>query len=195
MSNIYYTGIGSRETPEEILGWMQDIGWLLAKKGYTLRSGGADGADSAFEKGCDQANGKKDVYIPWKNFNKRGWTKDAGIVPDLEAAKEIVMRTHPAPRRLSQGAMKLHSRNPYQILGDNLNTPSDFVIAYTPNGKLKGGTATALRLAQENNIPVYNLGDPNAPSLSDFLVSIGLDKMTEEDYVMDFDYGLENHPL
>ena len=105
MSNIYYTGIGSRETPEEILGWMQDIGWLLGKRGYTLRSGGADGADSAFEKGCDQANGEKDIYIPWKNFNKRGWTKDAGIVPDLEAAKDIVMRTHPAPHRLSQGAM------------------------------------------------------------------------------------------
>ena len=180
-NTVYYTGIGSRETPTEILNRMADIAYALAKQGYILRSGGADGADSAFEQGCDKAKGSKDIYIPWKNFNNRGWDTRAGIVPDLEAAKEIVMRMHPAPQRLSQGAMKLHSRNPYQILGDGLSTPSTFVISYTKDGKLVGGTATALRLAAEHGIPVYNLGDKNAPSLSKFLKEIGLPPvMTEE---------------
>jgi len=176
MSNntIYYTGIGSRETPANILEQMENIAYLLAKRGYILRSGGADGADSAFEKGCDQANGQKDIYIPWKNFNNRGWGADAGIIPDLEAAKEIVMRTHPASHRLSKGAMKLHSRNPYQILGEGLANPSAFVVCYTKNGELAGGTATAIRLAQEHGIPVFNIGGPGRQSFNQFLESCGL---------------------
>jgi len=183
MSNntIYYTGIGSRETPANVLEQMEEIAYLLAKRGYVLHSGGAGGADTAFEKGCDQANGQKDIYIPWKNFNNRGWGADAGIIPDLEAAKEIVMRTHPAPHRLTQGSMKLHCRNPYQILGKGLATPSKFVIAYTEEGKLKGGTATAIRLAQEHGIPVFNLGDPSRPSFSEFLESCGLPAIGHEE--------------
>ena len=180
MNTIYYTGIGSRQTPATILEPMENIAYLLAKRGYVLRSGGADGADSAFERGCDKAGGPKDIYIPWKNFNNRGWGADAGIVPDLEAAREIVMHTHPAPHRLTQGAMKLHSRNPYQILGEGLANPSAFVIAYTEGGKLKGGTATAIRLAQEYGIPVYNLSDPGRPSFSKLLESCGLPAVEDE---------------
>lgn len=49
---ICYTGIGSRETPAEILEIFEHLGAWFAKKGYTLRSGHADGADAAFENGC-----------------------------------------------------------------------------------------------------------------------------------------------
>lgn len=48
----YYTGIGSRETPEDIQSWMKAFAIRMQKHGYTLRSGGAGGADSAFEHGC-----------------------------------------------------------------------------------------------------------------------------------------------
>ena len=51
MSKIY-TGIGSRNTPKEVLELMKTIGKYLGCLGYELRSGGADGADSAFESGC-----------------------------------------------------------------------------------------------------------------------------------------------
>ena len=50
----YYTGIGSRETPDSILSLFNDIVFQLAGLGYTLRSGGADGADTAFEEGCSE---------------------------------------------------------------------------------------------------------------------------------------------
>lgn len=49
MSNLIYTGIGSRETPEWAICKIKKIGGYLYDKGYTLRSGGADGADLAFE--------------------------------------------------------------------------------------------------------------------------------------------------
>ena len=46
MSKIY-TGIGSRETPEEVLKDMKKLGYILAENGWSLRSGHAPGADQA----------------------------------------------------------------------------------------------------------------------------------------------------
>jgi len=48
----FYTGVGSRKTPLSILKVMRKLGYKLAIDGWMLRSGGADGADSAFEKGA-----------------------------------------------------------------------------------------------------------------------------------------------
>lgn len=50
---MFYTGIGSRETPQEIQNLMFKIAQKLDSK-YILRSGGADGADLAFEKGSSK---------------------------------------------------------------------------------------------------------------------------------------------
>ena len=44
----YYAGIGSRETPEEVLHVMISLGKALCKQGWGLSSGGAPGADQAF---------------------------------------------------------------------------------------------------------------------------------------------------
>ena len=66
---MYYTGIGSRDTPKKYLRYMELAATYLAENGLILRSGGADGADTAFEKGCDFVNGKKEIFLPWQNFN------------------------------------------------------------------------------------------------------------------------------
>jgi len=42
---MFYTGVGSRKTPKDILELMVRIGMKAAQNGYTLRSGGADGED------------------------------------------------------------------------------------------------------------------------------------------------------
>jgi len=39
-----------------------------------------------------------------------------------------------------------------------LKDPSDFIVCYTENGKMKGGTAQALRIAEDYKIPVFNIG-------------------------------------
>ena len=52
--NKIYAGIGSRTTPKVILDLMTSFAKIYAGKGYTLYSGGADGADTAFEYGVDQ---------------------------------------------------------------------------------------------------------------------------------------------
>jgi predicted Rossmann fold nucleotide-binding protein DprA/Smf involved in DNA uptake len=45
---MIYAGIGSRETPKEVLKSMTNYAKELSATGWVLRSGGADGADTAF---------------------------------------------------------------------------------------------------------------------------------------------------
>lgn len=154
----YYAGIGSRKTPDDVLEDMKLIGKFLANNGFCLRSGGADGADQAFEAGCDEVNGEKEIFIPWKGFNGID-----GIVPSYnDEVYEEVSSLHPAWYRCSSGARKLHCRNWYQVNGINNEEPSEFIVCWTPGGELVGGTTMAIRLAMKRNIPVVNLANPNA---------------------------------
>lgn len=153
MLNKIYTMIGSRSTPQPILDLMFDIAARLGEDGWILRSGGADGADSAGESGANSVGGLTEIYLPWKGFNGRS----SDLYPPTFDAKLRASRIHPGWDRLSQGAALLHARNVHQILGKNLRIPTQFVICWTPGGKPIGGTRTAIVLAEENNIPVYNL--------------------------------------
>lgn len=157
-----YTGVGSRKTTPEALALMTALAEGLARAGWVLRSGGADGADKAFEAGADQGNPEpgarvpfhKQVFIPWRKFNG----SDSQLVGAMPAADDIIQRIHPAYSKLTQGAKKLHARNVHQVLGPALHTPSEFLVAYTEGGKDIGGTRTAIVLAREHGIPVFNLG-------------------------------------
>ncbi len=151
--NKHYTGVGSRDVPAEISDKITEIAKWLAQKGYILRSGGADGCDSDFEKGCDQGNGKKEIYLPWKDFNDN----KSPLLFTPEAFR-LAATIHPVWDNLKPGAKYLHSRNCHQVLGQDLKTPSLFLVCWTENGEKKGGTATAITLAENNDIPVFNLG-------------------------------------
>lgn len=151
---MVYTGIGSRETPQEILDYFTILGSFFAKRGLILRSGGANGADKAFEIGCDKSNGNKEIYLPWKGFND----SDSNlIIKDPEAFK-IAEKFHPYWKVLKQGAQKLHGRNVHQVLGWDLNSKTDFVICFTQNGNGQGGTGQALRIAKAYDVPIFDAG-------------------------------------
>lgn len=150
----YYAGIGSRETPKEILELFTIIGEFLANKDYILRSGHAQGSDISFENGCDLVNGKKEIYLPWSRFEG----SDSNLVVENEKAFKIAEEYHPYWHRLSQGAKKLQARNSHQVLGLDLSTPSNFIVCWTKNGKGSGGTGQALRIAWAYNIPVFDFG-------------------------------------
>lgn len=151
---MYYAGIGSRDVPDEILKIMYMIAKHLGNSGVTLRSGGASGADSAFEAGCDASNGKKEIYLPWRKFQN----STSNLVVNNPRAFEIAKEFHPAPDNLSQGALKLQARNSHQVLGADLESPSDFIVCYTKGGKGSGGTGQALRIAKHYNIPIFDCG-------------------------------------
>ena len=157
---MYYTGIGSRETPCTIAAKMSELAYALARRGYTLRSGGAQGADTAFEEGCDIASGKKEIYLPWSRFNG----SESMYTAPKDEAFVIAAKYHPAWERCSNAAKKLHARNVHQVLGWDLDSPSMFVVCWTPTNK--GGTLQATRIATAYGIPVYNMYTQGSFSLS-----------------------------
>lgn len=175
MSNyLPYAGIGSRETPDDVLDVMFRIGRTLARNGFTLRSGGADGADTAFEQGAvstqhSGATAGTEIFLPWKGFNKRNF----GIVPFenmLEAeAYNIAAKFHPAWDKCSVSVQKMHMRNVAQVLGADLKSPSKFIVCWTINGQGGGGTGQALRIAKAWGVPIFDLGLPDRTDTLDKL--------------------------
>ena len=136
----YYSGIGSRKTPDDILNLMEKIAAKLSTHNWRLRSGGAAGADSAFERGSAYTD----------TFYANSATSEA-----IELASSV----HPNWSACNDYARQLHGRNMMIVLGPYLDTPSTFVVCWTPKGQAIGGTATGIKIAQQHNIPVRNLFD------------------------------------
>lgn len=162
-----YAGIGSRETPSDICALMAQIAAYLERRGWTLRSGGADGADTAFERGV-LLDTSKEIFLPWSGFNRRIITPKIG--PEIyERALRIAERYHPAWSKCGPTARKLHTRNVFQVLGADLETPSKFIVCWTKDGKASGGTGQAMRIAADK-IPIFNLRNSGAAQkLKDFV--------------------------
>jgi hypothetical protein len=149
-----YTGIGSRSTPENILGLIYQVSKKLDDMGFLLRSGGANGADSAFE----EFSNNKEIYLPWNGFNNR---KHDGIsyftysqCSGYLIAEKTVTDFHPKPNALTNAGRKLMARNAMQILGADCKSPTNVVICWTNK---TGGTNQALRIAKFYNIPILIL--------------------------------------
>ena len=153
----FYTGVGSRKTPPAVQRMMTSIAKKLHEDGYRLRSGGAVGADLAFEAGTPDAMiftpGMFDVLMPGT----------------FEKCWAYVERLHPNPRALkSEYVCRLMARNVFQVLGLSLDMPSDFLICWTPDGCTShaersfatGGTGMAISVADEAGIEVFNLKRP-----------------------------------
>lgn len=176
-----YTGVGSRETPEAIKLKMRAIGEALAKAGFTLRSGGALGADMEFEVGARRVPGARlEIYLPKKGFEGN----PSPLYGVDEAALALAATVHPMWELVvAKGYDKLHARNCYQVLGRKLNSPSLFLTCWTEDGcegeatrsMRTGGTATAIVLARRSGVPVFNLAREGSPArLSDFLAKLGV---------------------
>ncbi len=160
---MYFTSIGSRSIPDEIAKVMEEFVAIMTSRGYCYRSGGADGSDKKSEAGVK--NNLKEVYLPWKGFND----SDSMLYTEKDSDDTIAIArdNHPAYDRLSDPIKRLMNRNVYQVLGLNLNTPSEFVICYTEDGckshltrtSKTGGTGLAISVASKRNIPIFNLGN------------------------------------
>ena len=169
---MIYAGIGSRRTPPNIVLFMKHLGRLFAGHGWTLRSGGAEGADSAFEHGCRTTAepGILERFIPWPGYNSHNWTTLESA--DARRAEHAASQVHPAWDRCSTAVRKLHGRNAAIILGEQLDTPVDLVICYTADGTASGGTGTGIRLAEQHRIAVANFGTQTPARLAARLETI-----------------------
>lgn len=186
MHGLYYTGVGSRKTPKTQCDALRAIAYRLACAGYTVRSGGAEGADTAFEDGAKQhliRSPKQfyDIYLPWDGFEgrRKGFNHHTPEdCPPLlwQKATEMAKDVHPKWENCSRGDKTLHTRNVFQVLGHALDTPSLFLICWAEvdrKGIPTGGTATAWRIAKEHNVPCYNINTTfDLFELEDFLLGL-----------------------
>jgi hypothetical protein len=117
--------------------------------------------------------------LPYKGFNGNP-SPLFGVGPKALALASTV---HPVWEDLDRGSRVLHARNCYQVLGRQLNKPSEFLVCWTPDGcesgamrsRVTGGTATAIVLAERYNIPRFNLAHEGSPArLTDFLAARGI---------------------
>jgi hypothetical protein len=150
----HYTGIGSRDCPLEVQQQMYAIANRLAAAGYTLRSGGAQGADTAFETGCIEANGSKEIFLPWSKFEGNESTLCNSSKDAYRIAGEFVEFQGRKFSIYKRGTRALMARNIHQLLGKDLKTPSEFVVCWYSK---TGGTSFTALVAECYKIPVYNL--------------------------------------
>lgn len=156
---MIYAGIGARTTPPDIIELMRTLATAYAKKGYTLQTGAAKGADQAYAEGALYGGGRVRLYLPWPSYEQE-WV--SSLVGDLEIislkdsdklAHMSVAELHPTFENLSQGVRKLHARN-FLILKD-----AEFVSCWTPRGLEEGGTGQGLRIAERQRQQIWNLGN------------------------------------
>lgn len=171
-NTMTYAGIGSREiegavdadTKRPVGEVMKEVAAELEKLGYKLNSGHAKGSDLAFESGVE------------KKENKNIFTRNSATSRMYKIAREI----HANWNALSAYAKGLHARNTAQVFGQQLDTPVDFVLCYTPDGAETdartgatehvagynrqgipntGGTGQAISMASMKGIPVINMAN------------------------------------
>ena len=175
--------IGSRQLEQkqeyfEDIKLCYNVCMRLAQLGVTFTSGlceiGMDGiAQKAYSKAVDLGLAKEsqfEVYVA-DQYNIRRSTlprRHLATVRNKELISEterIASEVHPAWDRCNEWARGMHSRNCHQILGYDLQSPVDAVICWTPDGKIQGGTATAIRISMKYDIPVFNLGTKDRESV------------------------------
>lgn len=137
-----FAGIGSRETPQTVRLQMIEVAKQLRERGWWLRSGGAAGADRAFQRpyGTEQC----EIFYASDAPSHQSWFPHA-------------QKYHPAWGKLHPYHKELHARNSPIVLGARLDMPVDFILCWTKDGGATGGTGQALRIAADLKIPVFNM--------------------------------------
>ena len=189
-----YAGIGSRGTPDAVLAAVADLAETLGQLGCVLSTGGAAGADRAFETGALRTDAPVTVHAPWPGYNgyEPGREPESDIdvrVPRAtdavrsEPYADLARRHHPPWERCGRGTRALFVRNVAILAGalgdDGAALPVLAVVAYTPNGlptgRDAGGTGHGLRIAAELGIPAVNVS-PRTPAADN---AAALERMPE----------------
>jgi hypothetical protein len=124
---------------------MTKIAAQLEYSGWVLRSGGAAGADAAFQEGVGNADNQQ-IFYP------------SATMP--QALIDLAVKYHPIGERIlvfPEKVVQLIARNGYQILGPDLTSPSKLVVCWTPDGLSGCGAGQAIRIAKAYGIPVVEL--------------------------------------
>lgn len=155
---------------------MEKIAEKLAKNSWILRSGGAVGADTAFEKGAKKVNDLAEIYRP-ENFDRSAENIefcDSYLRPIIDKGRnfdKFRIETKTLLRRnvhqiLGKPKFDSHENPLKEVCGircldSRLIVPVKFVVFWIPTEDIwaedAGGTKYAVRIASKLNIPLFNL--------------------------------------
>lgn len=172
--NMVYAGIGSRETPKDVLDLMTKAAAWLASKGYKLQTGYKrkqtngklveEGADKAFSDGTNN----KELFGPdMANATTKSIAEE--IHPNLKGMWSAVYNKWVSKvgkekaTEYADGAIDLQARNTFQVFGAKLDTAVDFVLFYAEETndpmRPKGGTGQAVEMSRRKGIPTINMAN------------------------------------
>ena len=157
-----YVGTGNKEAPSNVLETMKRLSSELSGFGYTLRTGGLDGPDQAFEDG----DPKCELYLPWRGFNNRESKLTFNTPESLGTARMF----HTGFDGLKPAIQAFLAKNARMVLGKDMRSPAMFVLCWSEDGaehqrektQRTGNVGHVIAIANALKIPVFNLGKPDA---------------------------------
>jgi len=177
---VYIAPRGTK-VPDDVKTKFIELTKVLGAKGYTYRHTG-DSKDDMQNAMLEVDDVKIESYIPWKKFNPD--IISPTVYKPMGAAYEIAANSHKGYTKLPPSVRTILGRDVHAMLGKDLNNPVDFLIAYTLDGAealsggkkldyaVTGNLAFYMKIAEESNIPVFNLKNDDAiKRLSELLSS------------------------
>lgn len=187
----YATLVGSRDLHFYAYMLMRLAGEMTVDAGVRPRSGLAPGADSAAYEGARRSKRFAEIgfdnYLPnarmfdtYRYGNRRPNPEQriydaTTFTATYEQAREHALAARGSFNGLGSDGILLHTRNSFQVLGHEMDKPSKFVLCWAePSGKqgrVKGGTNTAVMIGRRYQIPVRNMYDQHIQA--NFLRKVG----------------------
>lgn len=183
------TGIGLREARASTVDHAFSLGREISDLNILLRTGDAVGMDTAFLQGWSSGKKVGDciVYGPKLSYSAKtgeAWeTKNFdNYIIATECVKKIVPHWDHVYAKIRKSSPKiyenkisafrdLHIRNYFQIMGDSNNgiVGSDMLLfaARRLMGVYVGGTATTIAIANEHDVPIYDIEECSMSLLLD----------------------------
>lgn len=157
-----YAATGNQDAPDHIKAKFAEIAKKLEGYGYTARVGGMEGLEEVVEKAVE----KKEVHLPWREFNG----KNSPFTFNSDRAFAVAKQFHPTFDGMKKGIQAFLAKNARLILGNKMNSPALFLLCWTEDGvesirnktARTGFTGHPIAIASALGIPVFNLGNQDA---------------------------------
>jgi hypothetical protein len=166
MSKLRIACIGSRVITDEQRQLFFDVGAYIAKQGWLVSSGNADGADAAFAAGANSVKPESViVYLPWKKYNPHNLHPQNQVLADPKKEwMDLAAPFHHCWDQLSYGAKKMMARN-YGIVYRADKTLA--LLNYSRPGY--GGTGHGWAVSGHLGIPRLDMNDKKWEDVEIFL--------------------------
>ena len=155
--------------PKEIAEKLVELAKALATKGFIFRYNGDN--DPVFKDILNSDNLIVDTYLPWKKFNISA--PNVKMVRPIELAYKHASFYHKGFPKLPNTVRTILARDVHVLLGEDCKRAVSFMLAYTSDGceskdkinfKTTGNVSFPIAIAEEVNIPIFNIKNEDAIS-------------------------------